>query len=78
MAPGELKKLKSKQRKARRRAEQEKEKQTLAQEKQKSRQAQQAQQAQQQQDGGEMDGLRDEELLPDKLARVRATPGCPF
>lgn len=70
MAPGELKKLKSKQRKARRRAEQEKEKQTLAQEKQKSRQAQQAQQAQQQQDGGEMDGLRDEELLPDKLART--------
>lgn len=70
MAPGELKKLKSKQRKARRRAEQEKEKQSLAQEKQKSRQAQQAQQAQQQQDAGEVDGLRDEELLPDKLART--------
>lgn len=73
MAPSELKKLKSKQRKARRRAEQEKEKQTQAQEKReqhaKSRQQQQTQ-AQQQQDAGEVDGLRDEELLPDKLARV--------
>ncbi|CAN8006192.1 unnamed protein product [Ixodes hexagonus] len=74
MAPSELKKLKSKQRKARRRAEQEKEKQTQAQEKRdqhaKSRQQQTQAQQQQAQDAGEVDALRDEELLPDKLART--------
>ncbi|KAM7283590.1 N-alpha-acetyltransferase 15, NatA auxiliary subunit [Ixodes scapularis] len=74
MAPSELKKLKSKQRKARRRAEQEKEKQTAAQEKRdqhaKSRQQQTQAQQQQAQDAGEVDALRDEELLPDKLART--------
>ncbi|KAG0420390.1 hypothetical protein HPB47_003525 [Ixodes persulcatus] len=76
MAPSELKKLKSKQRKARRRAEQEKEKQTAAQEKRdqhaKSRQQQTQAQQQQAQDAGEVDALRDEELLPDKLARVQS------
>lgn len=64
MAPGELKKYRNKQRKAKKRAELEKEKQTAAQEKR-----EQHIKSRQQQDG-EADGLKEEELVPDKLAKV--------
>lgn len=64
MAPSELKKLRNKQRKARKKAELEKEKQTAAQEKR-----EQHIKSRQQQDG-EIDGVKEEELIPEKLARV--------
>ncbi|XP_064480526.1 N-alpha-acetyltransferase 15, NatA auxiliary subunit-like [Ornithodoros turicata] len=74
MAPSELKKLKSKQRKARRRAEQEKDKREQEKKgdpKTGSKQQQPpAPPPPQQQDGAEVDGIRDEELVPDRLARV--------
>lgn len=64
MAPAELKKYRNKQRKARKRAELEKEKQTAAQEKR-----EQHIKSRQQQDG-EADGVKEEELVPEKLAKV--------
>lgn len=62
--PAELKKLRNKLRKARIKAEQEKEKQNAAAEKR-----EQHNKARQQQDG-ESDGPKEEELVPEKLARV--------
>ena len=61
MSPSELRKLKNKQRKAAKRA--------LAQEKQKAEQDKKETQGKKAQDG-EMDGPKEEELVPDKLARV--------
>ncbi|KAG8180877.1 hypothetical protein JTE90_015802 [Oedothorax gibbosus] len=64
MAPGELKKYRNKQRKLKKRAELEKERQTAAQEKR-----DQHIKSRQQQDG-EADSLKEEELVPDKLAKT--------
>lgn len=64
MAPSELKKLRNKQRKAQKRAELEKEKQNAAQEKR-----EQHIKSRQQQDT-EVDNVKEEELVPDKLAKV--------
>lgn len=64
MAPAELKKFRNKQRKAKKRAELEKEKQTAAQEKR-----EQHIKSRQQQDG-DADGVKEEELVPEKLAKV--------
>ncbi|XP_054721181.1 N-alpha-acetyltransferase 15, NatA auxiliary subunit-like [Uloborus diversus] len=64
MAPAELKKYRNKQRKARKRAEQEKENQKAAQEKR-----EQHIKSRQQQDG-EADGVKEEELVAEKLAKV--------
>ena len=62
MTPSELRKLKNKQRKAAKKAQQ-------AQEKQKAEHDKKEQSAKKQPDG-EMDGPKEEELVPDKLARV--------
>lgn len=64
MAPAELKKYRIKLRKARKRAELEKEKQAAAQEKR-----EQHIRSRQQQDG-ETDGVKEEELVPEKLAKT--------
>ncbi|GIX98249.1 n-alpha-acetyltransferase 15, NatA auxiliary subunit [Caerostris darwini] len=69
MAPAELKKYRNKQRKARKRAEVEKEKQTAAQEKR-----EQHIKSRQQQDG-EADGVKEEELVPEKLAKTEDSLG---
>ncbi|KAJ8298173.1 hypothetical protein KUTeg_024704 [Tegillarca granosa] len=61
LTPSELKKLRNKQRKAQKKAQQ-------AQEKQKAEQDKKDQQSKKQQDG-EMDGPKEEELVPDKLAK---------
>lgn len=70
MDPSELKKVRSKQRKARKKAELEKEKQNAAAEKR-----EQHNKSRQQQDG-ELDGPKEEELIPDKLARVEDPVNC--
>ncbi|XP_005102206.1 N-alpha-acetyltransferase 15, NatA auxiliary subunit [Aplysia californica] len=62
LSPSELKKMKRKQRKAQKKAELEKEKQKAEQEK-KDQNKNKAQ-------DGEMDGPKEEELIPDKLARI--------
>ncbi|OWF46600.1 N-alpha-acetyltransferase 15, NatA auxiliary subunit-like [Mizuhopecten yessoensis] len=62
LTPSELKKLRNKQRKAAKKAQQ-------AKEKQKAEQDKKEQQSKKQQDG-EMDGPKEEELIPDKLART--------
>ncbi|GAB6026014.1 N-alpha-acetyltransferase 15, NatA auxiliary subunit [Chamberlinius hualienensis] len=64
MDPSELKKLRNKQRKARKKAELEKERQNAAAEKR-----EQHNKSRQQQDG-EQDGPKEEELIPEKLAKV--------
>lgn len=68
--PGELKKLRNKQRKAKRKAELEKQQVAQAQEKRehhnKSRQQTEA----------ELDAPQQDELVPDKLERVSRSPHC--
>ena len=68
MSASELKKLKRKQKKAQKMAELEKEKQKQEQEK-KERNKNKAQDA-------ELDGPKEEELIPEKLARVSASAVC--
>ena len=62
LTPSELKKLKRKQRKAAKKAEVEKEKQRAEQEKMEHRNKKGQ--------DGEMDGPKEEELVPEKLAKV--------
>ena len=62
LTPSELKKIKRKQRKAQKKAELEREKQKAEQEKR--------DQNKNKTTDGELDGPKEEELVPDKLARV--------
>ena len=62
LTPSELKKIKRKQRKAQKKAELEREKQKAEQEKRDQNKNKAA--------DGELDGPKEEELVPDKLARV--------
>ena len=65
LTPAELKKMKRKQRKAQKKAEMEQQKQKAEMERR--------EQNKNKANDGEMDGPKEEELVPDKLARVRQT-----
>ena len=70
LSPSELKKLRNKQRKAQKKAALEKERQK-AEEQKKEQSKSKAQDA-------ELDGPKEEELVPEKLAKVRFIPACRY